>query len=783
MALVSKTIPALYNGVSQQAPELRLETQGELQENALSSLVTGLSKRPPTEWLATLAGSASLDSFIHSINRDVQERYIVIINADPEDPVQVFTLTGEKCTVLYGSDSAKEYLTYREDGTLVHPRKDLRAVTVADHTILVNSTRRVKLREATDDVQPPTALVFVKRGIAACDYNVQIKVDDEVVADVTYTSQGGDKPDTFKTNHVAQELYEKLTDALGEDWEVRVFGSSLTIRRQDGGDFSIKTTDSYGNDALKGIKGSVQRFTDLPPEAEDGMVLKVEGDADSSFDNFYVKFRDNEEGSGVWQETVKPGLQNEFDPCTMPHRLIRSGYNEFTLLQIEWEPRLVGDEHSAPEPSFVGGTINDVFFYKNRLGMLSGENVFLSRAGDFFNLWPSTATDVLDNDPIDVAVSTTSVAILRYAVPFVHNLILFSDQHQFSLSAGGSILAPRTVAIDPATQFEISPACRPVGSGPNLYFVVPNGPYSTIREYFVQPNTQVNDAADVTAHVPRYLPANIHLLDVSTARDMLFALSSDDPKTLYVYKYYWNGEEKVQSSWSKWTFDDEILSFTVIDDLLFLVMKKDGDHTLCRINLEMVESPGLDFRVHLDKQVRLNGTYDAATERTYWVLPYNDTSDTFTVVRGDNGFEVQNVTKDGNTLSALGDLSNIPCFIGKPYTMRYRFSRWYLKDSQGVAITQGRLQIRTCTLTYSNTGYLALEVRPALRQDPLVRTMTGVTIGVSRLGKPSIVSGEKRFLVMSNNDADIDIVNDTYLPSSVHSAGFEGFWTTRSRTL
>ena len=48
MALISQSIPNLINGVSQQPPSLRLNTQAELQENGLSSVVTGLSKRPCT---------------------------------------------------------------------------------------------------------------------------------------------------------------------------------------------------------------------------------------------------------------------------------------------------------------------------------------------------------------------------------------------------------------------------------------------------------------------------------------------------------------------------------------------------------------------------------------------------------------------------------------------------------------------------------------------------------------------------------------------------------------
>lgn len=52
MTLISTSIPNLINGVSQQPPSIRLVTQAEKQENGLSSVVDGLTKRPPQNTLA-----------------------------------------------------------------------------------------------------------------------------------------------------------------------------------------------------------------------------------------------------------------------------------------------------------------------------------------------------------------------------------------------------------------------------------------------------------------------------------------------------------------------------------------------------------------------------------------------------------------------------------------------------------------------------------------------------------------------------------------------------------
>ncbi|UZT50288.1 non-contractile tail tubular protein [Enterobacter phage 03_vB_Eclo_IJM] len=64
-------------------------------------------------------------------------------------------------------------------------------------------------------------------------------------------------------------------------------------------------------------------------------------------------------------------------------------------------------------PSFVDSTINDVFFYRNRLGFLSGENVIMSRSAGYFAFFLKSVATLSDDDPIDVAVSHPRISILK----------------------------------------------------------------------------------------------------------------------------------------------------------------------------------------------------------------------------------------------------------------------------------------------------------------------------------------------------------------------------------
>jgi hypothetical protein len=84
MPLINTSVSNLIQGVSQQPDAVRFSGQCEEQENALPSIVDGLQKRPGCQHVATLLSAASLDANakVHFIERDTDERYVVIVKND-----------------------------------------------------------------------------------------------------------------------------------------------------------------------------------------------------------------------------------------------------------------------------------------------------------------------------------------------------------------------------------------------------------------------------------------------------------------------------------------------------------------------------------------------------------------------------------------------------------------------------------------------------------------------------------------------------------------------------
>lgn len=146
MAAVSHTVSSLLNGVSQQPAIARLASQLEAQEDCYSSLVAGLSRRPPLEHLAKLALASSVSAYnnaiVHSVNRDNIERYTIVIS---NGNIEVFdTLTGVSKTVNKPQGTA--YLNTAD------PQTNLRVLTVEDYTFIVNRTVTVEMLTAPGDL-------------------------------------------------------------------------------------------------------------------------------------------------------------------------------------------------------------------------------------------------------------------------------------------------------------------------------------------------------------------------------------------------------------------------------------------------------------------------------------------------------------------------------------------------------------------------------------------------------------------------------------------------------
>lgn len=582
MSLVNQTLPGLYNGVSQQASELRLDTQVSEMINCHPTVSSGTLKRMPTQWVSE-DDSIPTDSFIHVYDRGAgDEQYILVIKNGYWRAYGATTGT----PVLGMAWQADSYLN--TNGYAANTSFSM--VTVGDTTYIVNKNVDTAMSSTVDQngdsdwdstffywVKRTTEIRFGTNNANAKGYTYYIYNASGTIVGQFEGSDGVAAATNLKTDigGTSQGTVVKKTGATG-----------------------YSGSDSWGSQASASWVGKVSKMQDLPKDlGYPGSVIEISGDDKSNFDNYYVKFE-----GGVYKETFRPGMQNSFNNSTMPHQITRNANGSFSMAQVAWEDRKVGDTDNAPTPSFIGHHIEDVFFYKNRLGFLSGDNVIMSETGEYYNFWPTTVTDVLDSDPIDVAVDSNFAVHLNYAIPFNKELLVFGDKAQFILSASKA-LSPKDVNIQQSTAYSINNNVAPITIGPNVYFATDTETSSLIREYYVVPDTANNSAANITGHCPTYVPNGLTKLTGSDRHDMLFGITGNDNK-IYVYNYYWQGEEKAQSAWHTWELSDTVFNIEVLGSQLLIMLDNGSTKQLLTIALE--NDISVDYRDEYGEDVAAN---------------------------------------------------------------------------------------------------------------------------------------------------------------------------------
>ena len=815
MAIVSRSIPTLLRGVSQSSDSSKQSDHADIQDNADSNPVVGLVKRSGIQHVTNLSTSTLGNVHIQTINRDVNERYVAIFS---NGNVKVYELDGTEKTVTKPDGTA--YLNTS------NPRDTIKTVTIADFTFVVNTNQVTAMDSTLSAGNITQAIIFVKQ--VSNDTVYSVTVDGVTVTDDTTNDS------SLSTSQVAADLQSGLNSGLS-GFTIARSGSVIHIKKSDGSNFAIDGTDTQGNTQLTIVKNSVQRFTDLPAVSPNGMVVEVKGDESTNFDNYYVKFVTNNGNAleeGQWEETVEAGIQFKFDYATMPHVLIRQADGNFRFARVDgdtytlsgtqytlpvWGERTAGDTESAKDPSFIGSKINNVFFFRNRLGFLADDNVILSNVSEFFNFFPDTVLTVVDSHPIDVAASHTKVAILKHAVTMGEQLILFSEQTQFVLSSSADNLTPTTANVLVSTEFESSDDAPPVGSGNSIYFLTKKGNFAGIREYISQTNETARDAANITIHVPRLIPSNIFKLAVSNNQDILVCVGTDNPNKLFINRWlFGNQGQKVLNSWFTFTINENrsIKNVDFIGTDLFLVIEEANTVTLEKIPFESdFKETNADFEFHLDHKVTeadVTVAYNSSTDKTTFTLPYrlrakmdivgrflasNETS-TFVDVNGVTQtlkpatvIQSTNLTNGSTaTIEANGDYRNAKFIIGEPYNMHYRFSKQRITETpqqNSAEIISSRLQLHHFYIKFEKSGFFQVEVTPELR-DTSTHKFSGRFLGAASaaIGQLNLETGTFRVPIMSRADkVDIDVKNKTFLPTLLASAEYEAMFHMKSRRM
>lgn len=724
---VESAIPGFYGGVSQQGREQRRPDQHEDMKNVMPSVSLGVMKRPGTEYENTVTDETGYTKdFMKTRMATNNKEYDVYLRDHSTYPVKIFDENGTECTVTYLDTDARIYLDS------VQPQKDF-AVSVVYDTILVSNKNK------TPQMQSDTV-----------SYDI-----------VTAHCQYPHEDDVTDSNPVQEEF----------DF--------------DGSIMSFNTAaDIPSKESLEDL------WADSAVTSDQELVVKVEGVEEASITQaaYYLRA---EYGATAFYECTAENIEYIIDKTTMPVKIVRTGDTTFEVSSIDWENRKVGDDTTNPVPSFIGEPILDIGFHKNRLCFLLRNGWVASKTLEYYDFWATSALEVLEDDPIDITAAGKATGDMLFMDTYADKMTIFGELQQYSVYSGDSdgTLSAKDVVITDTTSFKIPRGGSVVTAGSSMFFPEKKDGYLNIREFMLKPGVVEEDAANVTAHVPRYIPhasGSLVRLFSFPEDDILFVHTTAAPKNLYVYMYKWDSNKKVQSAWSKWTFKTDIKAVTATDSGLKIVMQYGSERTqevlwLNRVNeLDTMECALLDRKNETSAP-----SYNLSEDRTEWTLGFTHVDGDVVGVDKDTGFKVEgSITADGTTFKVGGDHTDIgPLIVGTPYDSDIELTKWSLMPQQGAAQIKPNLRIDSILFSFMDTGFFKVVV-DSVGREQREYTMTASYVNRSYLGTRELASGNIKIPIgAKSDDVRIRVRNSSHLPMQLIGGEYRGSYPAKHRRI
>ena len=419
---------------------------------------------------------------------------------------------------------------------------------------------------------------------------------------------------------IREGITGSATASTGNGFTIKQIGTGLHIKRS-----SVFNGSTPVGELLNVVAGKCNDVGDLPSQCKHGMVVEVINSA-ADEDNHYVKFFGNndKDGEGVWEECAKPGRTIRLKRSKMPVTLIRTADGNFRLAELDgasytisgttyyhpqWDDAYVGSDITNPEPSFIGNPITKMMFFRNRLALLSDENIILSRPGKFFNFFANSAITSTPSDPIDIAASSEYPAILYDAIQVNTGLVLFTKNQQFMLTTDSDVFSIQTAKINAISSYNFNHTTNPISLGTTIGFLDNAGKYSRFFEMAGVLREGEPQVVEQSAVVSRLFEKDLKL--ISNPRENSIILFSEERRsTLNGYRYFAQINNRKLASWFKWTVTGDIQYHCVQDDALFIVVRNNNKDQLLKYALKMdANTFTIDTtnRVHLDHLMSTSG--------------------------------------------------------------------------------------------------------------------------------------------------------------------------------
>ena len=842
MPAITQLVPNFLGGVSRQNDDKKLLGQVTECINGYPDPTYGLLKRPGmkhTNVLKKANGTAFTKAELDGaawffIERDAAGSYIGAIKGTD---IYVWTAAdGTWCTVTNNSAS---YLT----GTT---QNDYHFRSVQDVTVITNKTIAAAMQPNNTYTPKSVATIKLNTLVDTYTYTVTIQnVEAEVTSQNTTTFDDMLLYDAgnVNTNH---HLIDKIKDVIEAQhtasntdfdgiWYLEGYTDSIVIKRSTGANavvvdysavtgtpvaFDIDAKGGLNNTAIEAFEDEVEDVSKLPLESFGGHSVTISNTSNAE-DDYHLQFVAYDavlnRGRGYWEETIARDVSPGLNASTMPHQLENTGPTTFTFNPISWTARQAGNDVTSPLPSFIGKKITATFFYSNRFGLLSQDNVFFGVANDAYNFFVKSALTQIDSDPIDLNVASIRPVTLSAVLPSPQGLMLFSERQQFHVvTTDSSTLTPSTTLIRSLSNYEMSPDIAPVDVGVNSAFVNRVPGYSKLFSLQLRDVEQPPLVVDISKIVLEWIPDTVDGLTVSPQNSVIMLIDRST-SYLYLYRYYNNGEKDLFQAWTKWQLPGTIQTADIINDSVVVVSQHEDEYTIGKIILDeiptgssVVGTTSITGNTCLDMATRpvepavgVNAVvYDAANEVTKIYTPYTPiqqkeaimllslpTADVGTnaAVDADAGFylaatERTEIGTGYRYFEVNGDYTSYAdgIVIGYGYDFEATMPKFYYKRDATTSDYTATLTISRVTFSVGRTGPVLFKVKAAGSDE--WKNVEYVTDAGTYVADSSPIAQEHQFTIpihQRNTNFELKVTSNFPYPVSLVSMTWEGIYSPR----
>ena len=828
MPAITQLTPNFLGGVSKQNDDKKLEGQVSECINGYPDATYGLLKRPGMKFINKLkdqAGAPFIQATLanatwFSVDRSTAQSYIgAIVGTN----IYVWTKDGTWCTV---TNTGTGYLT----GTTSN---DYHFRSIQDTTIITNKTVTTAMQAAGTFVANAVATLKLLTLVETFTYTVTIQ---NVAATVTAQNNTTfddmllyDSGDVDINHHLIDKIKSVIeaqhtasNAAFAGRWYLEGYNNSIVIKRGTGTNavvtdysavtgtpvaFEIDARGGLNNTALEVFEDDVTDVAKLPLESFSNHNVRILN-SDTAEDDYHVKFvaydTNLNRGRGYWKETVARDASPGLLASTMPHELANTGPVNFTFGPVVWKPRVAGDDITSPIPSFIGNTITSSFFYNNRFGMLSEDNIILGVANDAYNFFVKSALTQIDSDPIDLNVSSIRPVKLFGVLPSPQGLLVFSERQQFQvLAPDTSILTPSSAVVRAISNYEMDVNIEPLDIGTSAIFVSKVPSYSKVFSLQLRGIEENPIVVDISKQVLEWIPDTIDDLIVS-AQNSLAILIDNQSSYLYLFRYYNDGEKNKFQAWTKWQVTGTIQSATILNDNVTLVLQHKNEYTIQTITLDEIPtgnvtanvssvsgSPCLDFMCRPEK---LSGgdavVYDLANDITKIYVPFTP----FDLTQGvmliakpgqEEGYYLKGIPRlDGTDhyFEVQKDQSDLAdsIVVGYNYDFEVTLPKFYFRRDATTTDYTAALTIARIKLSANRNG--ALTFKTKLNSSKQWTIVKEVTTFESYPASTNPVKPEYLFTIpihQRNINFELKVTSDFPYPVSLVSMMWEGNYSPR----